>query len=129
MFDESGDSPNELYKIPPPYIQRVRELYAQNPDIDDLIPSIKAYLFSHFDSMGQTQGPSSILESRFIPPEEAFEKGMRSCGTVVNIASDMLREVDYEVKKVHGSVPQSRDHAWMKVRRPGEKLWGLAGRG
>ncbi len=105
------------------YLKKAENLKNQNLNLEDLILAIREYLVSHFDNLGKSYQAKSILESRFTPSEIAFNVGMNSCGSKTNIATDMLRHIGYEVKKIHGSIPDSPDHAWVKVEDPVDNIW------
>ena len=105
------------------YLKKAWELKEQNTDLNHLMISIREYLLSHFQELDRKYQANSILESRFTPPEIAFVIGMNTCGSKVNIATEMLRHLGYKVKKVHGSIPNSKDHAWIKVQDPLDDVW------
>jgi hypothetical protein len=92
-------------------------------DLSSTVIEIKNYLNKYFRNNKISYKPHSIIESRFIPTEVAFFIGMQSCGSITNIVTDMLRHLGYEVKKVHGSIPQSADHSWIKVRNQETDIW------
>lgn len=99
-----------------PFYGMAREIALDHPSLDQFIPAVAQYLTQYFSQFPVKQNPRDILESRFTPSQEAFSRGMRSCGTLTNIATEMLREAGFEVKKIHGSVPESPDHAWLSVK-------------
>ncbi len=105
------------------YLKQAEKLKQENIGLKELILAIREYLNSHFDSLGRSYEAHSILESRFTPAEIAFNIGMSSCGSKTNIATEMLRHIGYEVKKVHGSNAQSSDHAWITVKDLGGNKW------
>ena len=105
------------------YFSSAEELVTEANDMDTFVLSVGKYLRDHFNSFESVKNPNSILESRFTPPDEAFDQGLKSCGTRTNIAAEMLRHVGYEVEKVHGSIPQSPDHAWIAVKLPEGDSW------
>lgn len=106
-----------------PFYAKAREIALNHPLLDQYIPAAAQYLSEYFAQFPVKQNPRDILESRFTPPQEAFNKGMRSCGTLTNIATEMLHEAGFEVKKIHGSVPESLDHAWLSVKNPKTGEW------
>lgn len=105
------------------YILQADELYEKNPSLEKLIPAIMEYLDAYYKQLKNRAKPQSIVESRLTSPKVAFEKGMWSCGIHVNIVTEMLRHLGFEVKKIHGSVPDSIDHAWIKAKDPKTGAW------
>ncbi len=99
------------------------ELGKEYHNIKELIIAIRKFIISHADSLPEKHKPGSILESRFTPAEDAFKKGMISCGAIVNIGAEMLRHLGYEVKLIHGECKQSVDHAWLSVFEPKTNSW------
>jgi hypothetical protein len=98
------------------YLQQAEQLASKVNSLEELVSAMREYLRKHLQSTSQTYSPKSILESRFTPAPVAFKISMSSCGSKTNIITDMLRHVGYEVKKIHGSIPESKDHAWLQVR-------------
>ena len=92
-------------------------------DLDDRVLKVQETIVDHAHSLPRRVEARSILESRFTPASEAFEKGMLSCGAMTNIGAEMLRVMGYEVKKVHGENERSVDHAWLLVREPESQEW------
>ena len=92
------------------------DLRKKNLDTQALLQAIQDDIISHSQNMRHPYVAENILESRFTPPEEAYKKGMTSCGAMANIGSFMLRSLGHEVKLIHGSIPTSKDHAWLKVK-------------
>ncbi len=84
-------------------------------DIKDVVLAIQKVILDNAGSLPEKYKPKSIMESRFIPAEEAYKKGMTSCGAMVNISSEMLRHLGYKVKLIHGESKDSVDHAWISV--------------
>lgn len=105
------------------YIKHAVKLKSQHLGLSDLISEIQHYLIDHFKKLGKSYQAKNILESRFTPPDIAFNIGMSSCGSKTNISTEMLRYIGYEVKKVHGSIPNSVDHSWIKVKDPANNHW------
>lgn len=105
------------------YINKAEELKNQKFDIEKLVSTVREYLVSHFENLGRSYKANSILESRFTPPEIVFNIGMNSCGSKTNIAAQMLRHIGFDVKKIHGSIPESLDHSWIKVKDPIDNVW------
>ena len=48
---------------------------------------------------------------------------MTSCGAMASISAAMLRHIGYEVKLIHGEVPESVDHAWISVFDDANRKW------
>lgn len=105
------------------YINKADLLKNKNLSLEELVLDIREYLISHFENLGKSYSANSILESRFTPPDIAFNIGMSSCGSKTNIATEMLRHLGYQVKKVHGSIPESSDHAWIEVYNKSQNIW------
>ena len=99
------------------------EISEQRKDINGVILAIQKAILDHKYSLKENYQPRSILESRFTPSEEAFEKGMTSCGAMTNIASDILRHIGYKVRLVHGESKESVDHAWISVLDEKTNTW------
>jgi hypothetical protein len=99
------------------YLQKAEQLFSKTKDLKELVCMMQEYLGEYFNRAPQTYQPKSILESRFTPPSIAFRVFMTSCGSKTNIVTSMLRHLGYEVKKVHGSIPESADHAWLQVQK------------
>lgn len=89
----------------------------------ELVLAIGDFILRHAKSLPEQYEPKSIIESRFTPAEEAFEKGMLSCGATANMSAAMLRHLGYEVKLVHGECDESVDHAWISVLDPEKNEW------
>ncbi|MFC1700399.1 transglutaminase domain-containing protein [Patescibacteria group bacterium] len=106
-----------------PYLKDSKKISNDSNSLGDLVVGIQIYINNHYGNSEKTYSPQSIIESRFTPPEVAFNIPMTSCGSMVNIATEMLRHLGYEVKKIHGSVPESSDHAWIKVRNKETQEW------
>ena len=106
------------------YLEYADSCKDKNFSKKELILKFRGFLDKYIkDNFEQAYKPKSLLESRFTPSEVAFLVGMSSCGSMVNIITDMFRHVGYEVTKVHGSIPKSRDHAWIKVRENKQVPW------
>ncbi len=95
----------------------------ENDTTDKVIHAIRLFIEEHSSSMPEKQEPKSIIESRFTPPEQAFEKGFVSCGAMTNISAAMLRHMGYKVKLVHGESDSSADHAWINVHDDDSNSW------
>ncbi len=102
---------------------KAEEFKAQNLSTERLINSIGRYISEHAQSLPERYEPKNIIESRFTPAEEAFEKGITSCGAVANISTAMLRHIGYKVKLIHGETSDSVDHAWVNVFDPESQKW------
>lgn len=89
----------------------------------DLIVAIGRFIHEHARSVPNRKKIQSIIESRFTPAEEAYEKGMMSCGVVTNISSEMLKHLGYKVRFVHGECKQAVDHAWISILNPEDNTW------
>lgn len=116
------ESINEV-DIPNSIDSLIEKLKGKQRDLDDLVFNIRNLVDAHTHSLAEPYEPKSIIESRFTPAEEAFEKGFRSCGAMVNIGTEALRKLGYEVKLVHGESEDSVDHAWISVYDPETSLW------
>lgn len=103
--------------------QSAELLSEQTNSLKDLVAAIRKYVTEHSKSVPNPHRPNSIVESRFTPALEAFEKGTTSCGAMVNISAYMLRHLGYKVKLVHGECKESVDHAWISVYDPVAKAW------
>lgn len=103
--------------------KEAEKLARENKTTHDLVLAIGQHLGKHFSSVKGKYITKDILESRFTPAEEAFDKGMVSCGSVVNISTAMLRHVGVMVELIHGRVPESRNHAWISVYEPEKREW------
>lgn len=98
---------------------KAEELRKEFPNHKDLIHAVQRFI----QSLPEKYSPTSIIESRFTSAEEAFEKGMMSCGAITNMATAMLRHVGLEVKLVHGEFEKSVDHAWISVLNAESGEW------
>jgi len=98
-------------------------LRKENKTTKDIVLAIGKFIIKHSRTVPEPYQPKSILESRFTPAEEAFSKGMKSCGAITNISAEMLRHVGFEVKLVHGESEKSYNHAWISVRDPDTDSW------
>ena len=92
--------------------ESLREKY---PNDKEFIFAVGIFLHKHGFAVPERYEPKSILESRFISAEEAFEKGVLSCGAVATMSAAMLRHVGLKVQLVHGEWSGSVDHAWISV--------------
>jgi len=100
-----------------------KEFGDKNKDIDEIVISIRKAIMSHANSLPEKYEPKSIIESRFTPAEEAYEKGIVSCGAMANIFSEILRHMGYKVKLIHGECKESVDHAWISVFNKESNTW------
>lgn len=91
--------------------------------LESRVLEVQRTIVEHALSLPERIEPQSILESRFMPVDEAFDKGALSCGAMTNIGAEMLKTMGYEVKKVHGEDENSVDHAWLLVKEPGSGEW------
>lgn len=101
----------------------VDEIFRPGENIDDLLQRVREKIYTHGQSVPNPLVPRSILESRFTPAQEAYDKGMLSCGAVANISASMLRHLGYQVKLVHGETLDSVDHAWISVLDKDKGTW------
>jgi transglutaminase-like putative cysteine protease len=91
--------------------------------LESRVLEVQRTIVEHALSLPERIEPQSILESRFMPVDEAFDKGALSCGAMTNIGAEMLKTMGYEVRKVHGEDENSVDHAWLLVKEPGSGEW------
>ncbi len=98
-----------------PIYEAAQSLKKSSASLDALAHGIKRYIVDHANSLPEKHHPKSIIESRFTPAEEAFEKGLMSCGAMANIGAAMLRHVGFKVRLVHGEWEGSVDHAWISI--------------
>ncbi len=98
-------------------------LRRENKNTKELVLAIGKFIKDRARSLPKQYKPKSILESRFTPAEEAFEKGMTSCGAITNISVAMLRHLGFKVKLIHGENKKSVDHAWISIYDPDKDLW------
>jgi len=103
-----------------PIYSEAKELFKKHSSVKNLILRIRFYITKHAFSLPERYKPKSILESRFTPPLEAFNKGMLSCGALTNISAEMLRSVGFKVRLIHGENSKSVDHAWLSVYEKGK---------
>jgi hypothetical protein len=101
----------------------VETLRKENPSTKELVIAIGNFIISHAKSLPKQYEPKSIIESRFTSAEEAFEKGMLSCGAMANVSTAMLKHLGYKVKLIHGECEESVDHAWISVLDPEKDEW------
>lgn len=98
-------------------------LRKENKNTKDLVLAIGKFIKNHARSLPKQYKAKSIIESRFTPAEEAFKKGMLSCGAITNISTAMLRHLGFKVRLIHGEHEKSVDHAWISVCGPDTNLW------
>lgn len=98
---------------------KAEELRNEYPNTRDFIYAVQRFI----RSLPERYNPKSIIESRFTPADEAFEKGMMSCGAMTNMSAAMIRHVGLEVKLIHGEFDKSVDHAWISVLEPESGEW------
>lgn len=99
------------------------QLQSKSQNLNDLVHNIHEFLNNYLKNEELVYIPKSILESRFTPVSVAYKVRMRSCGSVTNIAVEMLRHLDYKVKKVHGNTQTLNNHAWFKVYDTNSSNW------
>lgn len=102
---------------------RVEILRTEYSTTKDLVLEVGKYIKERGLAMPERYRPRTILESRFMSAEEAFEKGALSCGIMSTVAAAMLRHVGLEVKLIHGEYSGSVDHAWISVFEPESNTW------
>lgn len=95
----------------------------RNEALEQQLKRIRDAIYTHAREVGGPFEVKNIKTSRFTPAQEAYEKGYISCGTIVNIAVEVLRNLDYTVKRVHGSIPQTPTHAWISVKDKKTNIW------
>lgn len=98
-------------------------LYEDHQTINDLTMAIANQIMQHGSELSEKRIAKTIMESRFTPPQEAYNDGMVSCGAMSSIGAAMLRHLGYEVKLIHGEVPESVDHAWISVKDKDSDEW------
>lgn len=98
-------------------------LWEKHKDQDSLVLAIGDFIKDHAHKGPGARKAKDILESRFTSPEEAFQTGLLTCGSITNISAAMLRHLGFEVKLVHGEDASSVDHAWISVCTAGGKEW------
>lgn len=103
--------------------QAADDLQKESKNADELIHKISLFIHEHADSLPEKYEPKSIIESRLTPVDEAFEKGIISCGAVASISAEMLRHLGYKIKLVHGEWDKSVDHAWINVCNKDDGSW------
>jgi len=99
----------------------VEHLGQKNLSTQKLVQTIQDNIIDHHDQMKNPYIEKDIIESRFISPEDAYKWGVVSCGAVTNIATFILRSLNYEVKLIHGSILNSKTHAWFEIKE--ENSW------
>lgn len=102
------ETPESIFDL----ADHITEIHKELPEI---IQAIQKGILDHARLLQERYEPKSIVESRFTPAEEAFKKGILSCGAMANMATAILRYLGYEVKLVHGESEESVDHAWISV--------------
>jgi hypothetical protein len=109
--------------IPSSLAELVNKVKENPNELDDLVLNIRTLIDAHAHSLSEPSEPKSIIESRFTPAEEAFEKGFTSCGAMANMSAETLRQLGYTVKLIHGESKESVDHAWIYVHNPITDSW------
>ena len=102
--------------------ERLKEEY-KNRSTKDLILAVGKFIKDHAHSLPEQHKVKNIIESRFMPAEEAFNKGVISCGSIVNMSAEMLRHIGFKVKLIHGECEEMVDHAWISVFDPTDETW------
>lgn len=106
-----------------PLYESAEYLRKENKTTKDLVLAIGKFIVKHARTVPEPYQPKSILESRFTSVEEAFSKGMKSCGAIANISTEMLRYLGFKVKLIHGETKESFNHAWISVFDPDTNSW------
>lgn len=106
-----------------PIYKAVETFQKESKTTSELVHKINIFIHDHADSLPEKYNPKSIIESRFTPVEEAFEKGIVSCGSMANISATLLRHVGFDVKLIHGECDSSVDHAWISVQDKETGSW------
>lgn len=101
----------------------LESLRKENKTTKELVLAVGNFIVRHAKSLPEVYEAKSILESRFTLAEDAFEKGLLSCGAIANISAAMLRHLGFEVKLVYGESEDSVDHAWISVLEPESGEW------
>ncbi|OHB25554.1 MAG: hypothetical protein A2542_00890 [Parcubacteria group bacterium RIFOXYD2_FULL_52_8] len=68
----------------------------------------------------------SFLDSRFTPIRDIFERGMVSCGALVQVFGTVLRKLGVPARFVHGILPGQTGenrHAWLEVYDAASQKW------
>lgn len=110
-------------KEPASLYESAERLEEEHKNIKELVVATGKFIRDHARSLPERYKPKSIIESRFTPAEEAFQKGMTSCGAMANISAEMLRHLGFKVKLVHGESKESVDHAWISIYNPNTNSW------
>jgi hypothetical protein len=100
-------------------------LRSQYSETGDLVRAVGKFIHEHALAIPDDKRiqPKSMMESRFTYAEDAFAKGMVSCGAMATVSAEMLKHVGLQVKLVHGETDQSVDHAWISVLNPETNEW------
>lgn len=98
------------------FLEIFEHLRKENLSTPKLVQRIQDIIVDHHKQMKHPYKENDIIESRFTSPENAYRWGVVSCGAVTNIASLILRSLNHEVQLIHGSIPNSKTHAWFKVK-------------
>jgi hypothetical protein len=106
-----------------PLYDSLESLREENKTTKELVLAIGNFIVRHAKSLPEKYEAKSILESRFTPAEEAFEKGLLSCGAIANMSASVLRHLGFEVKLIYGESEDSVDHAWISVLEPESNEW------
>jgi hypothetical protein len=123
-FDKIPIYMTELeYNRKAPFIEKAEILHIKHVNTKEFLLAARDYIVDHANKKTKKYKPKSILESRFISADKAFDEGMLSCGAITNILASMLKHVGYKVKLIHGEIPKSVDHAWLAVYNSKNKKW------
>lgn len=113
----------EEKNIPESISELAIEIGSKHKNLPDIVLAIQEGINDRRKSLSSTYQPKSIIESRFTSADEAYSKGMKSCGATVNISAEILRHLGFEVKLIHVECEDSVDHAWIKVLNPETGEW------
>ena len=114
----------EAQEIPSILWDKVKQ---QNPEltIKELLENIRGELFSIY---GKKQDKAkSFADSRFTSLPEMINRGMTSCGAMVNIFGNVLRKLGIPTKFIHGKLEHQKEvgdrHSWLEIYNPISGTW------
>ncbi len=81
-----------------------------------------------FDVYGEKRDKAkSFADSRFTSLPEMVERGMVSCGALVNIFGNILRKLGVSTKFIHGKLESQEGadyrHSWLEIYDPRCQTW------
>lgn len=115
-----------------PKIQEVAAtLQAQLEDPKDSMSAtlaVRAWLNKNaYDTSTKPPKPyrtaKSLIESRSTPASQLVEAPIASCGSQATLGAALLRAMGFAVKLVHGTHPQSTQHAWIEIYDQATSKW------